>query len=112
MAGGPIWCDRKRVFHGIAPIVDLSDGWPAEIEDAFEDGSFVIRRTSDRAEDRPAGSDLYEMYNPDGRLLRSIAIPRPDPKGFGVGDGEEVFFSMPWLYRLAFEGSGARIERY
>jgi hypothetical protein len=110
--GKPVWCDRLRVFQGIDPIVDLTKGGPAVIEEVFEDGSFVIRRISDEESRRANRLDLYEMYTVDGRLLRSLRIPRPDPGRFGVGDGSELCLSIPWIYRLAFGRNGVDLERY
>lgn len=110
--GEPVWCDGMQVFHGIHPILDLRAGGPAVIEDVLEDGGFVIRRIAEMGGGRRGPLDLYEMYAEDGRPLRSIVIPRNDPDGLGVGDGEDLFFSMPWIYRLAFRGSGCDLERY
>jgi|GEM_PF-3851152 len=113
-SGLPVWSDRMRVFFGIAPIVDLSHGGPSVIEEVFEDGSFVIERTleSDSGGDGSAEVEQFEMYNADGRMLRTIVIPRQDPDCFGVGDGDALYFTIPWIYRVSFGRFGVELERY
>jgi hypothetical protein len=109
--GSPLWMSGSMIFHGIMPIVDLSgDPEPAVIQEVFEDGSFVVKRVT--ASGRGIFTKLFEMYNAEGKLLRSCELPEGRIGGPGVGDGDGLFFSIPWIYRLNFGTYGVDLERY
>lgn len=111
LSGELVWSDRLVISRGIVPVVDLSDGAPAQLEEVFDDGSFVVRRVAPR---RPGEESVeqFEIYDADGARLREINAASADPKAFTVGEGEVYFFAPRAIYQLVFTRKGIDLVRY
>jgi len=110
-SGELVWADRLLVSRGFAPVLDLTAGPSARLEEVFDDGGFVIRRIGTN----PAFEDPvreYEIYDADGALRRRIATDGPSPRFFTVGEGEVAFFTPAAVYQIEFDRKEVRLLRY
>lgn len=109
--GDLVWADRLIVSRGIVPVLDLSAGLPAELEEVFDDGGFVIRRIVADRKVR-AVEARFEIYDAAGALRRDIIVRVPVHKFFTVGEGEIDFFTPRSIYQLEFDRKEIRLIRY
>ncbi len=107
LAGEILWADAIQVARGIHPILDLTSSRASRLEEVFDDGGFVVRRTAEsRLEER------YDLHAPDGELRSTIVIPAASASGYHVGDGESLYFTPDYVYEVRFEREGAALIRY
>ncbi len=111
LTGDLVWADRLIVFRGIVPALDLSAGLPAELEEVFDDGSFVIRRIPADRRVR-AVEEQFEIYDAAGALRRNVIVRAPVQKFFTVGEGEIDFFTPQSVYQVECDRKEIRLIRY
>jgi hypothetical protein len=111
LAGELVWADRSFVFRGIAPVLDMSAGPPAQLEEVFDDGGFAIRRTEADPAVRPV-EERFEIYDAAGGLRREIRTRAPDRERFSVRDGEVDYVTPQAIYQLEFGRKGVLLIRY
>ena len=105
LSGELVWSDRLIVSRGIAPVLDLSDGAPAQLEEVFDDGG--LRGPPHVATARPGEGSVeqFEIYDADGprgaveiRAAPPIQRPSPWAKARSTSSRRDA------IYQLEFDG--------